>query len=234
MAKIPQILFPNPVSPNNKLSNKHCFYVATSEGGKTSAVKNMPKEMRMLPTHSYAFFDPFGDYEGSFKGAAVKHYSKRNEFYAALLKAISLKRPFRIAYKPEQISSDKMDEFCGMVWSVGNGKRPLHVIIEEVAQFVSSNGNATGYLNNLISVGRKFGFMLSFMFQRGQAIPKTLIANCAYKWVGMQEREKDCYYLSDETGIPVAEIIKLEKLQYIFKSPGARNNYVTGKISFKK
>ncbi|SPY31599.1 type IV secretory system conjugative DNA transfer family protein [Photobacterium damselae subsp. damselae] len=234
MAKKPQLRFPNPRNPNNALSNKHCFYVATSEGGKTSAVKKMPKDPRLKANEQYVFFDPYGDYQGVFKGKAVQHYSNASEFYLALCKARNSKKAFRIAYQPMFTTAYEMDRFCGIVWSLGDGSQPMHVIIEEVAQFVNSSGSATGYLNNLISVGRKFGLMLSFLFQRGQAVPKTLIGNCAYKWIGMQERQKDAYYLSEETGIPVEEILSLTKLHYVFKSPGSRDNYEKGVIRYKK
>ena len=227
-----KIQFPNPVNPRNELSNQHCFYVATSEGGKTSAVKNMPREKRMLNKQSYVFFDPFGDYSGNFKGQKVTHYEKRKDFYKALLVARSQKTHFRIAYKPLVITPDEIDFFCGCVWSIGDGKKPFHIILEEVAQFVNSSGNATGYLNNVISVGRKFGLMVSFVFQRGQAIPKTIIGNCAYKWVGMQEREKDAKYLSEETGLPFKEILLLNKLHYLYKKPGDRANFEKGVIKF--
>lgn len=235
MAKKPvQMRFPNPKNPNNALPNMHCFYVATSEGGKTSAVKNMPKEQRLKANDSYVFFDPFGDYQGVFKGKAVKHYSNVSDFYRALCAARSSKKPFRIAYQPTFTSAVEMDRFCGIVWSLGDGNRPMHVVIEEVAQFVNSSGSAVGYLNNLISVGRKFGLMVTFLFQRGQAVPKTIIGNCAYKWVGMQERQKDAYYLAEETGLPVDKILSLTKLHYIYKKPGARNNFDMGVIQYKK
>ncbi|PSB89064.1 hypothetical protein C5F63_06020 [Photobacterium damselae subsp. damselae] len=225
--------FPNPKNPNNTLPNKHCFYVATSEGGKTSAVKTMPKEIRLKPSDQYVFFDPYGDYQGVFKGKAVEHYSNLSAFYLALCKARNSKKAFRIAYQPLFTTAREMDRFCGAVWSLGDGNKPIHVVIEEVAQFVNSNGSATGYLNNLISVGRKFGFMLSFLFQRGQEVPKTIIGGCAYKWIGMQERQKDAYYLAEETGIPVDKILALTKLHYIYKKSGSRDNYEMGVIRFK-
>lgn len=235
MAKKPiKLRFPNPINPNNTLSNKHCFYVATSEGGKTSAVKAMPKERRMMAGDSYIFFDPYGDYEGVFKGKPVTHYNDISSFYRALCNARNSKKAFRIAYQPVLTTAQEMDKFCGVVWSIGDGNKPVHVIIEEVAQFVNSSGNAQGYLNNLISVGRKFGFMMSFLFQRGQAVPKTLIGNCAYKWIGMQERQKDAAYLAEETGIPYEDIVSLTKLHYVYKSPGARENFEKGAIRFKK
>lgn len=49
-------------------------------------------------------------------------------------------------------------------------------------------------------------------------MPKTIIGNCAYKWIGMQERQKDAYYLAEETGIPVDKILDLTKLHYIYKN----------------
>ncbi len=215
--------FPNPKNPNNKLINRHCFYVGTSGSGKTSAVKNLPFEKRLQKSNDMIFFDPFGDYQGIFKGEKVEYFSTKSAFYRAVLVARRKKKPVRVAYQPSTITYEEIDFFCGVCWSVADGKRPLHMIIEEVAQFVTSTGNAKGYLNNVISVGRKFGLMCSFIFQRGQAIPKTLISNCAYAWVGAQSRAKDAVYLSEELGIDKNDILQLKKLEYIFKKEGEKH-----------
>lgn len=222
--------FPTPVNPQNNLSNNHCFYVGSSGCGKTSAVKNLPNERRINKGDQIVFFDPFGDYAPLYKGEKVQYFSTKSAFYLALIKARKSKKAFRIAYQPNNINFDEINFFCGAVWSVGDGKRKLVVIIEEVAQFISTSGNAKGYLNNLISVGRKFNFSCNFIFQRGQAIPKTLIANCGFCWIGAQSREKDAVYLGDEIGINKTEIINLKKLEYIFKKQGEKSK--KGRLTF--
>ncbi|WP_242617129.1 type IV secretory system conjugative DNA transfer family protein [Vibrio vulnificus] len=233
MAKKPlSITFPMPKNANNLHRNEHGFYVATSEGGKTSALKLLP---RIKATDQVLFFDPYGDYHGHFKGKAVTVYTTIGDFYKAAAAARKTATPFKIAYTPPVARQKDFDLFCGVVWSLGNGKhrKKLHCVLEEVAQFSLGNAKADGYLGNLISVGRKFGLVVSTLFQRGQEVPKTIIGNSTYKWIGMQERDKDAAYLAEETGVPFEEIKSLVQLEYIIKLPGHKTNYKRGKLSFK-
>ncbi|ELZ1193224.1 ATP-binding protein [Vibrio cholerae] len=231
--KPPSIAFPLPKNPNNTLPNRHGFYVATSEGGKTSAVKLLD---RIKATDQVIFFDPYGDYHGTFKGHKVDVYDAIMEFHAAVATARKTTKPFKIAYTPKLPTQKHFDLFCGVAWSQGNGKhrKTLHVVLEEVAQFANGNAKAEGYLGNLFSVGRKFGIGMTALFQRGQEVPKTIIANSPFKWIGMQERTKDALYLSQETGLPFNDIESLNKLEYIIKLGGHKDNYKKGKMVFKQ
>lgn len=226
------IVFPKPINANNSHNNEHCYYVAASEGGKTSALKMMP---RIKATDQVIFFDAYGDYVDGFKGKKVDVYKKIGDFYRAAVIARRSNAPFKIAFNPDVPNRDEFNNFCGVAWALGDGKhkKQLHVVIEEVAQF-SNSGKAFSYFGNLMSVGRKFGFVISTLFQRGQEVPKTVLSNSAYKWIGVQESSNDSLYLATATGIPFKDIDSLVQLEYIYKKPGLRDNYVKGKLKFAK
>lgn len=227
--KQPSIIFPKPVRADNKHQNEHCYHVATSQGGKTSAVKQLP---RIKATDQVLFFDPYGDYTEPFKGKQVETYNKIGDFYRAAAQARKKSTGFKIAFSPDLPKKADFDNFCGVVWSLGDGKhkKKLHVVLEEVAQFADSAAKADGYFGNLLSVGRKFGIVVTTLFQRGQEVPKTVLSNSPYKWVGLQERPEDSIYLSKATGIPVNDIDSLVQYEYIYKMPGHRDNFVKAKL----
>lgn len=221
-----------PINPNNLLAKEHVFAVATSEGGKTSAIK----KLFIKPADQVVFFDPFGDYSDDIAGRKVRIYYEWGEFTSAVLAGRKTKQGFKIAkaFKGETTPED-FERFAQIVWGCGNGMhtKPLKAVFEEVAEHSTTAGKATGYYGKILRVGRKFGLHALSVFQRGQEVSKTVFDNTPYKWIGLQETPDSAVYLSKKTGVPKEEIMQLDKLEYILKKPGKMDNWEKGKIVFR-
>ncbi|MGR5079918.1 ATP-binding protein [Photobacterium swingsii] len=220
-----------PINPKNSLSNNHVSLISTSGGGKTSAVK----KLFIKPTDQAVFFDPYGDYEGRIAGRMVRTYEKWGDFTRAVLAGRKTNQGFKIAktFRGEP-THDDFERFAQIVWGCGNGNhaKPLKAVFEECAQFADTSGKAKGTHGSIMRVGRKFGIHAINPFQRGQEVPKTILGNSRYKWVGIQARENDAKYLAAETGIPLTEILNLKKLEYFLKDGDTMNCHTKDKLRF--
>ncbi len=222
----------DPEKNNNALSCLNAMYVGSSGSGKTTAVK----QLNIASDDCAVFFDPFGDYSGLFKGEKVFTYYSWEDFAENLFKARSSGKPFKIARGFNgRVEKGDFELFCGLAWSCGDAtKQPLNVVLEELAKYCDTSGKMDGYVSDLIRIGRKFGLRTHCVFQRGQEVGKTVIGNCAVKWIGYQERENDAIYLSKELGLDAEAIAKLEKLEYIIKTDAhKRGEFDYGKFTFK-
>ena len=179
-----------PINPNNSLNAEHVIYCASSGGGKTSAVKKLGL---LKATDQIVFLDPYGDYEGEFLGRKVRTYTKWADFYNALREARKSSRGFKIAMKPPKATPEALEKFSQIVWACGNGKhpKPLKAVFEELAKMVKTSAKADGYFGEILTGGRKFAIHAHCCFQRGQEIPKTVFGQAPFKWIGLQERQKD-------------------------------------------
>ncbi|MGR5243079.1 type IV secretory system conjugative DNA transfer family protein [Photobacterium damselae] len=226
------IVIAEPKNHSNSLDCHNALYVGSSGSGKTTAVKNL----NIKKQDCAVFFDPFGDYAGSFQGQVVHTYYNWPDFAENLFKARLSGQPFKIARGFEgRVNSEDFDLFCGLVWACGDSNLPpLNVVMEELAQYSKGSGKAGGYYGALLSVGRKFNLRSHCVFQRGQEVEKTLFTNCPVKWVGYQERDNDAVYLANELGLPVDEIKGLQKLEYIVKdSSHEKGQFEKSKFTFK-
>lgn len=228
-----KIYDPDPSTTNNELSCFNAMYVGSSGSGKTTAVK----QINIAAQDCAVFFDPYGDYQGSFQGQTVFTYYDWPEFAENLFKARLSSMPFKIAkgFKGRVTKAD-FELFCGLAWACGDGnKQPLNIVLEELAQFSDTAGKMDGASGDLLRVGRKFGLRTHCVFQRGQEVGKTLIANAPIKWIGYCDRENDARYLAGELGIDVNAIIGLEKLDYLIRNEQhERGEFAKSKFSFKK
>lgn len=189
-----------PVNPNNALKNGHVFAVGMSGSGKTSAAK----KLFINSADQVAIFDPMGDYQGKLCGRVVRGYKSLRDFAAALAAGRETNQSFKIAYQPSHETKPKdFDEFCRLVWGLGDGKhkKPLKIICEEVAEHSENAGKATGYHGKILRLGRKFNLHTINLFQRGQEVSKTIIDNCQIACVMMQKTDKSAVYLESMTGI---------------------------------
>ncbi|WP_087024436.1 hypothetical protein [Thaumasiovibrio subtropicus] len=203
-------------NPNNKLPLKHAFYVATSFGGKTTAIK----KLNLVTAKQVLFFDPYEDYKGiKFYRQQTKHFTNWMEFYTAAKNARRSSKPFKfgITVEPNPVN---LERFAAIVWELGDGKKPLAAIFEELAVASNRVGKAEGRLGQCFTGGRRYAIECHSAFQRGQEVPKTIIGNSRYQWIGVQARLKDAKYLSEETGVPLAEIQKLQPGEYVLKELG--------------
>jgi len=208
-----------PRNSNNLLSENHWLVVGSSGSGKTTAVKQLNMVSK---TDQVALFDPYIDYE-TLCGAEVRRYTSLAKFARALFSARAAKqaRGFKIAYSPIDGATPKnLEAFSKVIWGAGNGKhkKPLKVVMEELAKCVTTSGKATGFFGEILTGGRKFGLEAVCIFQRGQEVPKTIVGNCPNKWVGRQQRLNDAVYLSKELDFPVDKIKELPRYHYLLKT----------------
>lgn len=217
-----------PKNPNNALSNGHVMVVGMSECGKTSATKTL----FIKRGDQVLIFDPYGDYEGKLAGQTVRTFSRISDLGKAVFAARRKSAGFKFAFHPKRKTTPAdLDALCRLAWAAGDGRhpKPLKVLLEEVAEHSQSAGRADGYHGEILRVGRKFGIASINIFQRGQEVSKTIFDNCKYACVMMQKTGTSAKYLADKTGIPFAEIDRLDKLEYVLQT-GKR--YETGKITF--
>ncbi len=208
-----------PRNQNNKLSENHWLVVGSSGSGKTTAVKQLGI---VKATDQVAIFDPYLDYE-ELCSREVRRYTTLSSFARALFSARAAKqsRGFKIAFSPSDGANPKnLEAFSKIVWGAGDGKhkKPLKVVMEELAKCVTTSGKATGAFGEILTGGRKFGLEAICIFQRGQEVPKTIVGNCPNKWVGRQQRLNDAVYLSKELDFPVDAIKGLPRYHYLVKT----------------
>lgn len=208
-----------PKNANNRLSENHWLVVGSSGSGKTTAVKQLGI---IKQCDQVALFDPYLDYE-TLCGAEIRRYTSLPAFAKALFSARAAKqgRGFKIAFSPNNGATPAgLEAFCKVVWACGDGqhKKPLKVVMEELAKCVTTSGKATGFFGEILTGGRKFGLEAICIFQRGQEVPKTITGNIPNKWVGRQQRTNDALYLSKELDFPFEEIKVLPRYHYLVKT----------------
>lgn len=220
-----------PIRKNNKLKAQNTLYCGGTGSGKTSALL---KSKSIKPTDQVVFWDPHEDYDGDFKGRKVRHYTTFKSFFNALYAGRKTKQGFKIALTVPETRENFL-KFCGLVKSLGDGRhaKRFHVVCEEVPQVTKSVGKEVGNYGWLLSVGRKYGFIIHSLGQRVVEMSKTTLSQSQYKWIGAQESKADCERMSRETDVPVDELLNLVPLEYYFKSPG-RGNFKRGKLTFNK
>jgi len=218
-----------PINKNNELKALHTLYCGGTGSGKTSALK---KSTIIVPTSQVVFWDPHEDYDNRFKGREVRRYKSFKRFFEALYAGRKTKQGFKIALSVPETRANFL-KFCGLVKSVGNGTHAklLHVICEEVPQVTESIGKEKGTYGWLLSVGRKYGFVVHSLGQRVVEMSKTTLSQSPYKWIGAQESRADAERMSKETDIPINELLGLVPLEFYLKSPGL-GNFKRGKLTF--
>ncbi len=206
-------------NPNNRLPLKHAFYVATSSGGKTTAIK----KLGLVTAKQVLFFDPYEDYKDiKFNRQQTKHFTSWVAFYTAAKKARQSVKPFKLGLTVEP-TPQNLERFAAIVWELSDGKQPLAAIFEELGVASPSIGKANGRLGQCFTGGRRYAIECHSAFQRGQEVPKTIIANSQYQWIGKQARLKDAKYLAEETGIYFEKINKLRVGMFVIKRLGSES-----------
>ncbi|RJE76434.1 hypothetical protein BGP78_13180 [Pseudoalteromonas sp. MSK9-3] len=219
-----------PINSNNELSAQNVLYVGGTGSGKSSAVKMLHTTKA---TDQIVFWDPHEDYT-EFKGRKVRRYRSFAKFFAALMAGRKTKQGFKIALTVPETRKSFL-KFCEIVKGFGNGEHAklLHVVCEEVPQVTESVGKEVGPYGWLLSVGRKFGFVVHSVGQRVVEMSKTTLSQSEYKWIGAQKSKADAKRFADEADIPIKDILNLKKLEYFFVSPGI-GEFTKGKLVFKK
>ncbi|WP_102796758.1 hypothetical protein [Bowmanella denitrificans] len=227
------------INPNNALDLRNVCYVAASGNGKGVAIQNMG----LIPAKPFlAIFDPYGEYrwkdrKGGLGGRAVYHFTDRRSFARSFVTAWNSKKPFRLAYQPSGgTSRTELLWFCRLMWEASDGKRELHVLVEEMARMTETAGKEDSILGECYTGGRKFGQIWHAAFQRSSEIPKTVWSNSPFKAIGGQESMIDAERMAKELSCTVADVIELGKLNqdwavngkktrlhYLLKRPGLGN-----------
>ena len=215
-----------PINANNALPALHTLYCGGTGSGKTSAVK---KFGNIKATDQVAFWDPHEDYP-DFQGRVVRRYTSLVKFAQALSAARKTKQGFKIALTVPESRANFL-KFCEIVKKMGNGHHPklLHIVVEEVPQVTGSLAKEKSVFGWLLTVGRKFGFVVHSVGQRSTEMSKTVLSQSLYKWVGMQPSKADAKRMSDEIEVPIVNIQALKPLVYYYKSPGI-DNVFQGKL----
>lgn len=216
------------INKDNSLPALHCCYTAGTGGGKSVAVQYAG----MIPDKpNLVIFDPYGDYvyrkgdkkNQGFAGKKVFHFSSRQTFGNAFVKAWRSKKPFILAYMPESPDRKEMLWLCDLVWKASDGNRRLDVVIEELAKWTDSVTKEQGILGECITGGRKFGLVMHTVFQRSTEVSKTIISQSKYKIIGVQESRADADRMAKECDLDMEQIKTLKPLTY-FKSSGGLGN----------
>jgi len=220
-----------PINKNNELKALNHLYCGGTGSGKTSAVK-LSNNIKAID--QVVFWDPHEDYDDIFKGKPVRRYYNFKSFFSALYAGRKTKQGFKIALTVPENRKNFL-YFCGLVKGMGNGThiKRLHVVCEEVPQVTESVGKEKGAYGWLMSVGRKYGIIVHSVGQRVVEMSKTTLSQSGYKWIGAQESKADAKRMSDETDIPLKDILELEPLEYFYKMPRL-GNFTRGKLVFKK
>ncbi|PQJ39107.1 hypothetical protein HB762_10190 [Vibrio campbellii] len=208
--KAKPLRLPNPINSNPSHDAEHTIYVAGTGGGKTSAVKHLG----LVPKASQAvFFDPYSNYAGAkFHGQMCHGVGSRAAFVKALVMARRRGTSFKLAYVPSSgATSEELEFFSSVVWAVGNGRADkLHVVIEELASCVETNGKLKGRAGELLRGGRQYGLVIHTVFQRGQEVPKTVTEQSSVWWIGAVNSMSDASWLADKRGLDVNTIAGLK------------------------
>ncbi len=214
---------------NEALKPRHTLFVATTGGGKTTALRQCGQ---LAKAKRIALFDPYCAHDKIARKTIIKTYSLK-EFAYTLAKTMNQKKPFAVSlcgvYGVAQL-----DMFARILWQLADGHKELHVAIEELAASVKSPNSISPQLAELWNGGRQFGLVMYSIFQRAQEVPKVIVRKSRFKWIGMQDSKADCKYWSVEIDIPTEDIFSLVELEYFLKETG--KSAIRGKLrnSFKK
>lgn len=197
------------INPNTAHRNENTLYLACSGGGKSQALK----QNKAIPSKGarVLLWDIDHDHKAS-------RYESMSSFKAAIISGLKSGRGFRIAFSGMD-TVENFELFCRICWAVLDGKKPTHIIIEELADVSPSVSKATPEFGRLLRKGRKFGAKLHVTSQRGTEIPKTAYTQCPVKWVGQQEAG-DVQRMAKIAGVHADEIMALIPLSFLVKNPG--------------
>ena len=222
------------INPDNSLECFHTAYCGTTGAGKGVALKMAG---RVGPRA--ALFDPYGEYRpgklrklsGLGNARTVHQYTTRKTFLKAFASAWKSGKDFAVSYYPKN-TTDRRSEalwFAQLMWDASDGKRRLDPIFEEMGTYVETSGTDGSIMQEIATGGRKYALHGHFLFQRPQQVPKSIINQCVYQIIGMQEAVSDIRHWMDRLNCSFSEIEQLGKQNtkrhkhYLFKSPGVGN-----------
>jgi len=207
------------VNPNNKHKPRHALFIAATGGGKSVLVRQKLKEQRKKRLTIY--WDTNQEHQATY-------YSDRKSFLLALKSAVGKHQA--LAYAPAVPTPDGWQWFCRAVWAVLDGNTETLVIAEELAAVCSTAGKAQDSAGILINQGRKYGLIFWATSQRPQEISKTYYDNAAYLYVGLQRGKAMQRKMSEEVGINVAQIARLQPLEFYESAPASQPKLIKARF----
>lgn len=194
------------INENSDLENRHCFVGAKTGGGKSQLMRN-----ELIPASGIraVFWDVDKDHK-------CKRYYKKGPFMRALAAADRDGKPYRVGWSGDD-SPETFMWFCECVWRLLDGSHETYVILEEMAD-QGMGQKLPPWLRKLIVRGRKYGAILFITTQRCQEIPKALITQPGYRYIGLHE-DHDARYMYRATGIKAEELEALPPLTFFKKGP---------------
>lgn len=124
-------------------------------------------------------------------------------------------KPYRVGWSGDD-SPETFMWFCECVWRLLDGSHETYVILEEMAD-QGMGQKLPPWLRKLIVRGRKYGAILFITTQRCQEIPKALITQPGYRYIGLHE-DHDARYMYRATGIKSEELEALPPLTFFKKA----------------
>lgn len=211
-----------PGTADTSLPNCHKLYVATSGGGKSSALK---ADLAASKPHRLVLWDPEGEYKASVRVQSVAALA------AMLSGATRSGKRYSVAVQVRP-SVDSFERFCRAVWAVACSTRPMSVVVEELADVTRSAGKASPVWGELIRRGRKYATTLHVVTQSPTEISKTVFRNVNAIWCGVCETEAERKRMAAHLDIGLEKMRALQPLEYFEKRLGHPSE--KGKITFLK
>ncbi|PKF48692.1 hypothetical protein AT251_24250 [Enterovibrio nigricans] len=115
------------INSNPSLKARHMLFSATTGGGKTTAVHQLPQ---LKKARRIALYDPYDAYTQLGKKTVIKTYSLKH-FAFALDIAMKQKKAFVVSLC-RTYGVKELTLFARIVWALADGNKELHVVIEEL------------------------------------------------------------------------------------------------------
>lgn len=125
-------------------------------------------------------------------------------------------KTFRVAFQPsfdDATRAKQFDVFCRAAYAAGE----CRVVIEELS-FVTKPSWAPAGWKMLSSIGRHRGLRIIGATQRPAQVDKAFWSNATEIHCGFLNYADDQKVMAASLGVPVADIVGLEPLQYIHKN----------------
>lgn len=197
------------INENVSLEQNHHLILATSGGGKSHLTKHLLKsEDKQL------IWDPNRDHY-------AHHFPTHRTWYANALKAISSgASKYRLALKVENPTPEAFELWCKLVWTLLDGNDQKSVVVEEVADVVTSVGKAAPWWGRVIKQGRKYGARIYCTAQFAHEIDKTIVRNTRHKYVGNQGDDAEAAKYAMRmlgSGVTAQDVLSIPDYNFYYK-----------------
>lgn len=199
--------WPKPPNEDTSLPPRHVHITAATGGGKSQLTRNdiVPKRgARVL------LWDVDHDHD-------CLRFENRNKFVTAVESAVKSKKPFRLGWSGDD-SKETFFWFCYVAWRILDGAFDTYIVVEEAADLELGQTLKGSGLGTLMRRGRKYGAIVISTTQRVQEIPKGLVTQSPFVYVGKQKGH-DAKYLEKMLGLPAEDMRGLEPLSF-YKQDG--------------